>query len=156
PHGSAVFVTGESPSAPGVVDYATVGYNAATGKRVWARRYDGTTSAGGGTAEAVAVGPGGRGVVTGFSPGSGTGFDYVTIAYSAATGAQLWLKRYNGPVSVNDVARALAVSPDGRTVFVTGASEGGLASISDYATVAYDAATGAQLWVSRYNGPSSR
>src|SRR5258706_12876176 len=102
--GSAVFVTGNSSSAPGIFDYATVGYNASTGAKLWARRYDGTGGAGG-NALAVAVDPGGgRVFVTGYSPGPGSGTDYVTIAYAAATGARLWLSRYDGPVSGNSYA----------------------------------------------------
>ena len=46
----------------------------------------------------------------------------------------------------------MAVSPDGATVFVTGGSHGSDGSL-DYATVAYDAGTGARRWVSRYTGP---
>ena len=38
-------------------------------------------------------------------------------------------------------------------VFVTGVSNGGSTSSDDYATIAYDASTGARLWVNRYNGP---
>ena len=92
--------------------------------------------------------------MAGQSDGSG-GFDYATIAYDAATGTQLWVKRYNGPENLGNVANALGVSPDGSRVFVTGESIGS-GSDSDYATVAYDAATGTQLWVTRYNGPDSR
>jgi outer membrane protein assembly factor BamB len=44
----------------------------------------------------------------------------------------------------------------GRRVFVTGASGGRGANLEDYATVAYDAVTGARLWVRRYNGPADR
>jgi DNA-binding beta-propeller fold protein YncE len=66
---------------------------------------------------------------------------------------QLWVKRYNGPGNGNDVARSVAVSPAGGTAFVTGQSTG--ATSDDYATVAYDAATGAQLWVRRYTGPGT-
>jgi hypothetical protein len=80
--------------------------------------------------------------------------DYVTIAYDAATGARRWLARYNGPASGDDLARSVTVSPDGRTVYVTGGSAG-KTSGKDYATVAYDAATGATRWVSRYNGPAN-
>ena len=82
------------------------------------------------------------------------------MAYSAATGARLWVKRYNGPASKADRAASVAVSPGGTRVFVTGSSETSTPSVEhpgfydDYATVAYDAATGAQLWVKRYNGPA--
>jgi hypothetical protein len=44
----------------------------------------------------------------------------------------------------------VAVSPDGRTVIVTG-----LSGSSAFATVAYNAATGAQEWAKSYNGPVS-
>ena len=39
-------------------------------------------------------------------------------------------------------------------MFVTGTSAGSGRG-SDYATVGYDAATGAQLWASRYSGPGN-
>src|SRR5262249_36695971 len=67
--GSAVFVTGDSLRAPGTFDYATVGYNAATGARLWASRYQGAGGAGG-SAVAVTVDPGGR---RGFVPRPGPG-----------------------------------------------------------------------------------
>src|SRR5204863_9772161 len=68
--------------------------------------------------------------------------------------AQVWASRYNGPANGNDVANAMSVSPDGARVFVTGSSAGPTGS-SDYATVAYDVATGAPLWRARYNGPGN-
>jgi DNA-binding beta-propeller fold protein YncE len=46
----------------------------------------------------------------------------------------------------------VTASPDGTTVFVTGASSGTIAGQVDYATVGYNAATGARLWVKRYAG----
>jgi hypothetical protein len=79
--------------------------------------------------------------------------DYVTVAYDAATGATRWIARYNGPLNHSDIAYAIGVSPDGSKVFVTGGSA--RRGWDDYATVAYDAVTGTQLWAARYNGPGS-
>jgi hypothetical protein len=92
--------------------------------------------------------------VTGQSTGITSGTDYATVTYRAATGAQLWVRRYNGPANGFDIARSVAVSPGGGMVFVTGLSTG-TTSATDYATVAYRAATGAQRWVKRYNGPGN-
>jgi hypothetical protein len=75
-------------------------------------------------------------VVTGTSIGSTGSPDEATVAYDASAGAQLWLKRYNGPAGADDYAYALAVSPSGSAVFVTGESFGSTSSF-DYATVAY-------------------
>ena len=149
PDGSTVYVTGGSGDN-GTADYTTVAYNAATGAQRWVSRYNG-----GVTAFSVAVSPDGSTVfVTGYSAaGTQSGFDYATVAYNAATGAQRWAKRYNGPGNSNDYAESVAVSPTGNEVFVTGYSAAGPQSSYDYATVAYSAATGAQLWAKRYNGP---
>jgi hypothetical protein len=154
PGGGKVFVTGTSQGlgAKRGGDYATVAYGAATGARLWVSRYNGPGN-NGDEAASVAVSPdGGTVFVTGLSTGTNSATDYATIAYRAATGAQLWVSRYNGPGNGSDVAHSVAVSPGGNTVFVTGISEGNRSGF-DYATVAYRAATGARLWVSRYTGP---
>jgi outer membrane protein assembly factor BamB len=102
------------------------------------------------SARAVAVSPDGATVfVTGTSDGgSGSGWDYATVAYRASDGAQLWVTRYNGPANFRDSAAAVSVARDGTKVFVTGTSADG--SNSGYATVAYGASDGAQLWVKRW------
>ena len=154
PGGTRVFVTGSSQGVGSGSDYATVAYSAATGARLWVKRYNGPANRDDG-ASSVAVSPSGARVfVTGMSAGRATGLDYATVAYSAATGARLWVKRYNGPANDEDLASSVAVSPGGTRVFVTGDSQG-VGSGSDYATVAYSAATGARLWVQRYNGPAN-
>jgi hypothetical protein len=84
----------------------------------------------------IGVSPDGTSVfVTGESFVGGSS-DYVTQAYSAADGIRRWSRRYDGPAHGLDVAADLAVSPDGTSVFVTGASERSTGN-SDFATVAY-------------------
>jgi DNA-binding beta-propeller fold protein YncE len=98
--------------------------SAVPGTRLWASRYNGPGNGFDQPAAVAASSRGGRVFVTGYASGAGSGFDYATIAYSGATGARLWVKRYNGPANSDDYADAVAVSPDGRTVFVTGHSQG--------------------------------
>jgi hypothetical protein len=156
PGGGRVFVAGTSSPAPWTggrgSTFTTVAYNASTGTRLWVRRYR-VDAVHASVAQQLTVAPDGRSVfVTGW--GAGRTNDYVTVAYAAATGAQRWVARYNGPGNGFDAAYAIAVGPAGRRVFVTGGSKG-VTSRRDYATVAYRSTTGARLWVKRYNGPGN-
>lgn len=151
PDGSKVFATGLSLGTGSSVDYATVAYDAATGAKLWAKRYDGPASDDD-FAHGIAVTPdGSMTVVTGESRGIGTDFDFATVAYDSATGGKLWLKRF-GASDGPDVANDIVVSPDGSTAFVAGWTYG---TLSDYAIVAYDATDGTKLWVKTYNGPGN-
>src|SRR5262245_37574439 len=71
----------------------------------------------------------------------------------AGSGDQLWRSRFHPafPGCSDYHAKAVAVSPGGDAVFVTGYCDFG----EDFFTVAYNAATGARLWASRYNGPGN-
>ncbi len=101
--------------------------------------------------------------MTGESTGKTSGIDYATVAYAAASGERLWVRRYNGPANRDDVAKSVAIAPGGGQVLVTGTSNSvGLdvfdatrsptaTPTPDYATVAYSASNGRQMWVSRYN-----
>lgn len=167
PDGERVFVTGQvgtlDRNADPYVgaedsDYGTVAYEADTGRQLWANQYEGPldASVAGGMDLAFSVTPspdGGRVFVTGASVGAGTSTDYATVAYSAATGQELWEARYDGPGRGEDWAVSGAITPDGSRLLVTGRSEG--SASSDYATVAYEATTGTQLWTARYEGPAS-
>src|SRR5207244_464034 len=124
---------------------------ASPGSQLWATRYNGPGNTND-NADDLGVSPDGSVVfVTGGSYRSNGVPDYATIAYDASTGSQLWVSRYNGPANAGDFAGDLRVSPDGSTVYVTGYSNRS-SGYPDYATVAYDASTGSQLWVTRYNG----
>jgi DNA-binding beta-propeller fold protein YncE len=150
-----VYVTGTTTGNN--EDYRTTAYNASDGARLWLASYDGpgfpsdpVPIPSDDNASSLVVSPDGAKLyVTGRSGGN-----YATVAYDASNGAQLWVARYAGPAN-DDTPSSLAVSPDGTKIYVTGQSHGtGPYEPEfdyDYATVAYNASNGAQLWVMRYN-----
>jgi hypothetical protein len=145
-----VYVTGESEGSVTSFDYATIKYNS-SGDSLWVRRYNGPGNIDDG-ALSIVLDSSGNVYVTGYSTGSGTGYDYATIKYNSS-GVQQWVTRYNGPVNDEvDIARSMALDGLGN-VYVTGQSWGNGTS-SDYATVKYNSA-GVQQWASRYNGPGN-
>lgn len=162
PNGERVYVSGSShPAIPGTLrpDFATTAYDPATGEELWAARYDGPIHQSD-HANALAVSPDGgavyvSGLVTTRVISDGTTTDYGTIAYDADTGEELWVSLYNGPGDGTDDPRAIDVSPDGSTVVVTGQSRGVDTGFTDFGTVAYDAATGEELWDAVYDGPAT-
>jgi hypothetical protein len=147
--GSTVFVTGHTGLGGGMDDYATIAYRASTGRRLWKAVYD--FGFGYNHAWSLAVAPDDTVLVTGESF-SARGLAFGTIAYRGSDGRQLWAQQYAGGAGDNR-AYAIAVSPDGTRVFVTGPSDRHR-GLTDYATVAYNVATGAQEWVSLYDDPS--
>src|SRR5207247_336545 len=121
PDGTRVFVTGWSYHG-GNADYVTSAYDSGTGSALWTRRYNGPANSGD-SAYSVAVSPdGARVFVTGASYGPGYVSDYATVAYDAATGGGLWMRRYAGSEGGDDVAEKVVASPDGTRVFVTGST----------------------------------
>jgi len=88
-----VIVTGRSWGGGTGYDYATFKYSSA-GVPLWTQRYNGPGN-GYDYPYAMAVDASNNVIVTGFSVGSGSGYDYATIKYSSA-GVPLWTQRYNG------------------------------------------------------------
>jgi len=153
PDGTRVFVTGRSDTPDTNSDIATVAYNTADGKQLWAMRYAGP---GDDQGLGIAVSrDGGRVFVAGYTETAKSGIDYVTIAYDAATGRQAWENTYTSIGAEGDYARAILASPDGQRVFVTGEAYRADTGL-DCVTVAYSTADGQQLWVARENGTGGR
>ncbi|MGH2812510.1 MAG: hypothetical protein ACRDI1_07330, partial [Actinomycetota bacterium] len=173
PDGTTVFITGSSrgtesgcdfsgdgqrPNDPGVLtlpcsDFATIAYVASSGAQLWVMRFNGPRALND-EARALGVSPDGSKVfVTGASETFQMTDDYATVAYAAATGVQLWTKRYGSLGLGDDRPFSLDVAPDGSKVFVTGRSQATDESDFDFATVAYGAAGGATLWAKRFDGP---
>jgi hypothetical protein len=146
PDGLSVYVTGQSEAINGHYDYASIAYDALTGKPVWAKRYNGPANSDD-QATAIGISPDGSTVlVTGSSARPDGCTDYATVAYAASTGQQLWVKRYGFTGADCELASALTVSPDGYEVIVTGWFQ------LDYGTVAYRISDGKQLWAATYDG----
>ena len=114
----------------------------------WVKRYNGPGNLAD-SAYAITVDDTGNVYVTGASHGGGSEEDYATAKYNAA-GNELWVKRYNGPVSSDDYGQDIALDDSGN-VYVTGTINGGVGWQYDYGTIKYDN-NGNQLWVKRYDG----
>jgi DNA-binding beta-propeller fold protein YncE len=173
PDGTRAFVTGQSWDndtgshvgccpPPGGYDVATAAYDPATGNRLWAARYEGSADSWD-VPIAIAVSSDGSTVFVGaivnqeWVPDA-QGLTTITsefglMAYDAVTGDELWTSSYSVPDSDLQVSwpSAMAVSADGRRVYMTGYSRTyePVAGPFDVTIVAFDAGNGDQVWASR-------
>ncbi len=180
PRGDRVYVTGTSwDNGTQSADIATVAYDGATGKQLWVARHAGREGVSDFGYDVVVSPDGSRVSVTGLqnfnffdaagecADGGPICSDVATITYDAATGRQLWTADYspspdscagewNYFCALVAAGNELAVSADGGRLYVTGSTvvpcrPGEFAHQCDaYLTIAYDAATGRELWLSRY------
>lgn len=144
-----VYITGKSfgGSVPRQ-DYVTIKYNR-LGEILWNSRYNGTGNRDD-EAKAIAIDNSSNVYVTGYSFGTSTRRDYLTIKYNPV-GETLWTRRYGGSTAP-DEANAIAVDNSGN-VCVTGRINYPLSG-ADYTTIKYRN-DGETLWVRSYNGPGS-
>src|SRR5262249_22081699 len=115
---TAIAVDKESNIYVAGYDFTTVKYDAG-GNQVWAAHYQvpgGSNS----SAYALVVDRSNNVFIAGSSSTPTSAGDYATVKYNAA-GAQLWVARYHGPMTVVDSALAMALDPGGN-VIVTGKS----------------------------------
>lgn len=127
-------------------DFGTIKYDA-NGNLQWVRTYNGLENSVD-IATSMAIDPNGNIYVTGYSVGSGTGYDYATVKYSP-DGEEQWVARYNGLGNETDIATSIVLDANSN-VYVTGYSAG-IGTGYDYVSIKYDS-TGVEQWVSRYNG----
>lgn len=97
--------------------------------------------------------------VTGFADKSSKGYGMKTVAFDARTGRKRWTSMYTGRTIDADEGSAIAVSHDGKTVYVTGRKDFRPTGCpgrecSDVVTLAYAARTGKRLWSAVYDGPA--
>ena len=136
---NSVIVTGYSCGNGSSADYTTIKYSS-EGTPLWTNRYDGPAS-NWDRAYALAVDGSNDVVVTGFSHGGGTSYDYATVRYSSA-GVPLWTNRYNSEGIAEDEAHAVTTDSL-NNVMVTGG-----------ATIKYSSA-GVPIWTNWFRGPGN-
>jgi hypothetical protein len=89
------------------------------GTKAWISEYSGSIG-GKNVGCAITLDSAGNVYVTGYSPGTGTGKDIITIKYDN-NGTQLWVQRYDGPAHGDDIATGIVVDNE-TNIYVTGYS----------------------------------
>jgi len=144
-----VFVTGSGFNSGGNLDVITVKYDQ-DGNQLWVRNFDRGISDND-EGKMLALDAAGNVYVTGYSRGSGTSLDVVTIKYDNA-GTQQWASFFNGASNGIDEGRSIAVNSAG-DVFVCGYTSDSL-FFFDAVTLKYNS-SGVQQWAKIYDGAVS-
>ncbi len=141
-----VYVTGKTRGFFNDNLYLTVKYNS-VGDLMWYKSYIGTDL--GNIARSVVVDTLNGVYVTGESKlNHNNNDDFYTIKYNAATGAEIWNKRYNGTSNGQDKAVSVVLGHNGK-IFVGGSSDG-TGTNGDFFLIEYDMLTGDSCSASRY------
>jgi hypothetical protein len=141
-----VYVTGESYHTSTSYAFATVKYSP-EGVNTWVRMYDTLTSGSDGPV-AIITDLSGNVYVAGSASRPGTERDYAIVKYDA-DGSQLWVQKYDGTSSGDDMVRSATIDDSGY-VYVTGFSYNSL-TLNDYVTAKYES-SGDNVWIRRYDG----
>ncbi len=158
PDGNLIYVLGRSSRRGTGLDHVTLALDAATGDRLWERRYhSGKHLYDQGVDLHVARDEASphrtRLYVVGYSDGQGSNWDrdHLIVAYDGETGEELWVSRFDSPGAAiglsHDLTRDSVLSGDGTRLYVTGLDG---TNRSNYLTVAYDTSDGRVAWEHRW------
>ncbi|MEO8514680.1 MAG: SBBP repeat-containing protein [Ignavibacteria bacterium] len=117
-----VYITGQTSTVNNGLDYLTVDYTY-TGTEKWVSKYNGPGN-GSDIANAIALLPGNKVIVTGASWGTNQNHDYATVKMNN-NGAITETQRYSMSGNSEDVAKDISVSGNNNSssIYVTGYSE---------------------------------
>jgi len=144
-----IYITGVSYGATTDADFLSIKYNL-SGDTLWTARYN-SPSNDLDVGYFIVADDSGNVIVSGYT--NENAGDYITIKYDS-NGNELWVARYDGPVSSTDLPVGVGIDRDGN-IYVSGQSNtttGGGAG-TDYRTIKYSPG-GTELWVRSYNGPA--
>lgn len=141
-----VYVTGSGFNSSGNTDAVTIKYDS-NGNQVWVRSFDRGVNDND-QARSIALDAAGNVYITGFSSGTTSGADVLTVKYDNG-GTQQWAMFYDGQHSNMDEGKSIAVDASGN-VFVCGYSSDSL-YLFDALTICYNT-SGTQQWVELFDG----
>jgi uncharacterized delta-60 repeat protein len=145
-----ILAAGSSVQTSQSRDVLVAKYDAA-GALLWKTNFNGS---GFGADEATAITTDAQNnvYITGYQKGAGVGNDVLTLKFNAA-GVQQWAAIYNS--LFNDADQGVSITIDAAgAILVAGNSDRDSTATAndDIVTIKYDAATGAQTWLQRFNG----
>ena len=143
-----ILIAGLSYGGGSNSDYSIVKYSR-EGTLLWSQRYNGD----GGFDDRIvdiAVDNSNNIYVTGWSVGSDTTYDIVTIKYDSQ-GETKWIRKYPGQQRSNQFAVSMILNGKNH-VIVTGRQLEGTSNYADVVTLSYDT-SGNLLWAQTYDGP---
>ncbi len=141
-----IYVTGYSTGIGTSKDITTIKYNSA-GVQQWAAIFNGSAN-GDDEAYAITVDVSGNVYVTGYSIGSGSSKDIITIKYNSS-GAEQWKIRHTSSGNYNDEAYAITVDSFGNSYICGYAYDDGKGN--EITVIKYNS-SGVMQWVRDYNG----
>lgn len=165
--GDHIYVTGTGISSGS--DFYTIAIDGRNGEILWDARYNGPAN-GSDIPSLIEVGADGERVFVSGRSFNGSNEDWATVAYNSGIhddqanrhgGEMLWSVRYDGAAGDTDTPYALEVGPDNGLLYVAGRTcvESALGILemvgacdNDFQTVAYDQATGVEVWSTPYGG----
>ena len=166
PAGERLFVVASSQGANGHSEQTLIARDADTGELLWSRSAAAPAPLLGATGSAVAVSADGSRVYAGGSflaepLGSLTHVAWLVQGYDAATGSRVLDVTWNVPQAqypnTANPPAAMAVSPDGSSLYVVGGAEHVFPSrLMDITALSFDTGSGALRWLYRYDGPKQK
>jgi hypothetical protein len=117
-----IYITGQTSTISNGLDYLTLDYNY-SGVKKWTAKYNGPGN-GSDVANAIALLPGNKVIVTGASWGTNQNHDYATVKINN-TGNNIEVSRYSMSGNSEDIAKDVSVSGNNNSssIYVTGYSE---------------------------------
>lgn len=146
----SIYVSGKTSGLSSGLDIVTLKYNP-DGTQAWAMVYNGPGN-NEDYAASLDIDASGNVYTGGCSIGSGTGQDIVLIKYNSS-GAEQWIKRYNGAGNGGDAVVGVIVDGAG-DILAGGYTDMGSGQRQNFLTLKYNSA-GTLVWEKQYNGSSN-